>query len=271
MRRPLVRLAVPASLAVASTVLGACRADTVEVVFAPDAGATYRYVAEIDSLTVTELPGRAPVEVRDRASLDVTQRVLEVGAEGVRIQVVLSGAGTGDRTFVMRFDRAAQLTEVESVEGIPTGALGELGLSEIFPAAAGAPPPGPLSPGQRWTIDDEVSLPGMLTPGRLTGSGRLAELGVIDGNDTATVSADVTLGVTTTGLSRTGGRALEGPQRTESEVTYDLDDGAVRSASSQTEGRFRLVLTPPDQGGQAVQAVTGSLRLEVATSIERVD
>jgi hypothetical protein len=36
----------------------------------------------------------------------------------------------------MRFDRAAQLTAVESVEGIPAEALGSLGLSEIFPAAA---------------------------------------------------------------------------------------------------------------------------------------
>ena len=46
------------------------------------------------------------------------------------------------------FDRAAQLTAVESVEGMPAEALGTLGLSEIFPAAAGAPPDRPLRPGE---------------------------------------------------------------------------------------------------------------------------
>lgn len=269
MRRPLVSVAALTVLAVGSTVMGACRAGTVEVVFSPEAGATYRYRAEVDSLTVTELPGRAPVEVRDRATLEVSQQVLEVGPTGVRVQVVLSGAGTGDRTFVMRFDRAAQLTEVESIEGIPTGALGELGLSEIFPAAAGAPPARPLSPGDRWTIDDEVALPGMTIPGRLTGSGRLSELGVVDGQDTATIIADVTLGVSTTALSRTGGRALDGPQRTTSEITYDLTDGAVRSASASTEGEFRLVLTPPSEVTST--AVTGTLRLEIRSSIQRLD
>ncbi|CAN5217257.1 hypothetical protein BH18ACT4_BH18ACT4_08330 [soil metagenome] len=110
-------------------VVPACRDDTVDLGFRPDAGGTYSYEARVTSDTVTDLSGQLPGTVRDRTVLDVHQRVLDVGDDGVRVEVVLRRAGIGDRVFVMRFDRAAQLTAVESVEGIPAEALGQLGLS----------------------------------------------------------------------------------------------------------------------------------------------
>src|SRR5437588_271995 len=101
------------------------------------------------------------------------------------------------RTFVVRVDRAAQLAEVRSVEGVPASALGGLGLAEIFPAAAGAPPDRRLSPGDRWTLDQPVAVSGS-GPARLTGSGRLTELGVVSGRKVATTSSAYRLPVATT-------------------------------------------------------------------------
>src|SRR3712207_6086484 len=97
-------------------------------------------------------------------------------------------------TTLFRSDRAGQLAEVERIEGLPAQVLGELGISEIFPAAAAAPPDRPLSPGDRWTINAPVDLPG-LAPGRLRGQGRLIALGVVDGREVATIESVVELTV----------------------------------------------------------------------------
>jgi hypothetical protein len=193
--------------------------------------------------------------------------VLEVGDDGVRVEVALSRPGIGTRTVVVRFDRAAQLTAVESVEGIPADALGELGLTEVFPAAAGAPPDRPLAPGDRWDIDDEVQLDADAAPTRLRGEGRLVELGVEDGRDTATVRTSTRLPVTTTTSTARGTRTLDGVQLTEVTVTYDLADGAVLRAEAVTSGHFELVLGPPPGGGG--DPCTGSLDVEVTSTVER--
>jgi hypothetical protein len=185
--------------------------------------------------------------------------VLDVSGDVVRVRVVLERAGSGARTYVMRFDRAAQLTEVESVEGIPAAALGQLGLSEIFPAAAAAPPSRPLAPGDRWRIDDTVRLPGMDAPARLRGAGRLVELGVVDGHDTATVRSTFTVPVETA--------ELRGTQRTELTTVYDLADGAVRVVTARTTGRFAVTLSPPD--GEAGDALEGTLTLELRSETRR--
>ena len=82
----------------------------------------------------------------DHATIDARHEVLSSDGAGVRVEVELSRRGTGTRTFVIRFDRAAQLTAVEEVEGIPAEALGDLGLTGAVPgcgrsatrAAAGA-------------------------------------------------------------------------------------------------------------------------------------
>ena len=245
-----------------------CGEGTVQLGFRPEAGSTYEYEARVSSRTTTELAGRPPETAEDGTVLEVRQRVLDVSDEGARVEVVLRRPRVGDRAFVMRFDRAAQLTAVESVEGIPATALGELGLSEIFPAAAGAPPSGPLAPGDRWEVDDEVQLPGMAEPTRLTGEGRLTELGVVDGRDTATVTSSVRLPVTTTVSSSTGVRTLEGTQLTETTATFDLGDGAVISSTSVTTGTFRIRLAPP---GDSAPPVSGTLPVEGHSRITRED
>lgn len=267
-RRPAVVLVALACVASAASACGDGDGK-VTIAFRPPVGTELAYVTEVESTTTTDVPCQEPATRVDRTRLDATQRILEPDGPGVRVEVALSRAGIGTRTFVMRFDRAAQLTAVEEVEGIPAAALGDLGLSEIFPAAAGAPPEAPLAPGDRWTIDDEVQLDdgGRLT--RLTGEGRLVELGVEDGHDTATVHSTTTLDVETQASATTGTRSLEGEQVSEVEAVYDLDTGALRRAEADTVGRFELTLGPPP-GGSGEPCV-GRLTLEIRSTVTRAD
>jgi hypothetical protein len=76
----------------------------------------------------------------------------------------------------------------------------------------------------------------------------LVELGVEDGEETATVASHTRLPVDTTTASTTGTRTLVGTQTSEVTATYDLDDGGLRRATAITVGRFRLRLGPPEGG-----------------------
>ena len=227
------------------------------------------YETVVESVTVTDLPGGPPITETDQTRLVTHQRVLDVSDEGVRVEVALTRPGIGTRTFVVLFDRAGQLTAVEQVEGIPAEALGALGLSEIFPAAAGAPPDRPLAPGERWVIDDEVRLGTAETPPtRLEGDGRLVALGVEDGDDTATVTSHTRLPVATTTATAAGTRTLDGSQSSDVTATYDLADGGLRRAEAVTVGDFRLVLGPPEGGSG--DPFEGTLTVEVRSTVTRV-
>lgn len=260
MRRLAVVLAV---LAVA----GACRPDSVRLAFRPDAGSRSAYRVEVESVTVTALEGNEPQRVADRFVLRAEHAVLAAGTASSQVRVRLAGEGLAPRTFVVRLDRAGQLAEVQRIENLPARALGSLGLSEIFPAAAGAPPTRPLSPGERWVIDEPVDLPGQ-PASRLRGSGRLTELGVVDGKEVATVDSTVRLAVKGTTQLEQGSFALEGSQSTTSTATHRLADGTVQEVRALTRGRFELVLLPP--AGTSGPAIPGTLTVEVRSHTTRV-
>ena len=255
-------------LAVIAVVLVAasCRDDHVTIVFRPKPGAELDYDIHVVTSSVTRLTGQA-TKTSPSTSADLTarQRVLDLNGDTTRVQVELSRVGIGTRTFIMRFDRAAQLTAVESVEGIPAEALGTLGLSEIFPASAGAPPNRPLQLGDHWAIDDHVQLVGMDAPARLVGTGQLVELGVVDGHDTATVTSSTMLPLTSTASTSEGVQQLRGTQTTTITVVYDLTNGAVRHSTAETSGRFDVVLAPP--AGQPGTPITGTLTVELRSEI----
>lgn len=250
-----------------SATLLACNDDRVVLSFRPASGASYRYDATVSSTTTSQLPGSPQQSVADRARLHSTLKVLDATGQTARVQVIVSREGAGDRRFVMLFDRAAQLTAVESVEGIPADALGQLGLTEIFPAGAGAPPQRPLRPGETWRIDDSVKLNTGDAPARLRGYGRLSELGVINGRRTATVVSSTELPVRSVSVGADAQRTLAGTQRTELRVAYDLDDGAVRHVSAVTTARYAVTFSPP--AGEQGQAVVGSLTIVVRSEIDR--
>ncbi len=246
-------------------VAGACRTGTVLVTFRPEVGATYRYGVSVRSETTVRI-GRNPPETRQlEVKLNAEHTVLEASDEGVRVEVVLSEPGTDDRTFVVVFDRAAQL---EAIEGMPDDTTGTIGIPEIFPAAAGAPPPQPLGPGARWAIDDEVTLPGADPGARLVGTGRLVGLGVVDGEDVARIRSSARLPASTLLPLPRGDLRFDGSQTTRYRSTVDLDDGAVREAYSTTVGSFRLELGPPP--GQTGAPVAGSLEVRVESETERL-
>jgi hypothetical protein len=240
----------------------------VVVRFEPPVGAVFEYRTDVDATTTADLPCEDSPARSDHATIESHHEVLSSDADGVRVEVELSREGVGTRTFVVRFDRAAQLTAVEQVEGVPAEALGELGLSELFPAAAGAPPDRPLAPGDTWAIDDEVRIEGGAAT-RLVGEGRLRELGVVDGHDTATIVSTTRLGVRTTTPASSGTRSLDGEQRSDVEAVYDLDTGALRRATTATVGDYRVVLGPPPGG--AGDPCAGTLRIVVRSTATRAE
>jgi hypothetical protein len=245
-----------------------CRDDHVTIAYQPRAGAQFAYAIHVVSSTTSAYPGSAP-SAPSAVPADFTahHRVLDAHDGTTRVEVRLERGGSPERTFVMRFDRAAQLVAVESVEGIPTEALGSLGLSEIFPAAAGAPPARPLRPGDTWAVDDQVRLAGMDAPARLTGTGHLVQLGVIDGHETATVTSATTLPLTSTTATSKGIQTLTGTQTTTITVVYDLADGSVRHSIATTTGRFDVTLAPP--AGQPGAPIKGTLTVELRSEIRR--
>jgi hypothetical protein len=245
-----------------------CRDDRVVIAFRPPAGRTFSYAMTVATTTTVELPGRTPDPPAPPVEVRAEQLVLPGQTpDEVRVRVQLTLPDAAPRTYVARFDRAAQLTAIDQVEGIPTAALGDLGLTEIFPAAAGAPPARGLRPGDTWAIDEELRLPGASAPAELTGRGKLVELGVVDGHRTATVHSATSLPLSTTVHSNAGAQELDGAQTTELDASYDVEDGSIVSGHAVTVGRFALVLSPP--AGTPGSPVRGRLTVEIRTTIER--
>lgn len=256
--------------------LTACRDDTVRVTFRPAVGAVYRYEVTVTSHSEVRLPGE-PLEERDeQVVLQSEHTVLDAGEEGVRVRVILGDAAGSVRTFVVVFDRGAQLESVEADDAALDGESGaadassSFGIPEIFPAAAGTPPDRRLEPGERWIVDDLVEVPGAVGPAQLLGEGRLVELGIDGGEHVARLATSAVLRLQTAQQDASGETVLlDGEQQTEQRSTRDLDDGAVRAASSTTTGTFALEIRPPF--GQLRDPVRGTLTVRVTSKTVRLD
>jgi hypothetical protein len=188
--------------------------------------------------------------------------VLAAGPADTRVEVRLEAPDQELRTFVVRLDRTGQLVEIQSVEGIPADVLRGLGLSELYPAAAGAIPARGLAPGDRWVIDEAVD------GGRIRGTGRLTGLGVHHGRRTAGVESDYVLPVARTTTEGDRPLRLEGDQRTTATSRYNLRDGSVESVEAETSGRFRLSLLPAE--GATGPGIPGRLELRVRSTTRRL-
>jgi hypothetical protein len=127
-------------LLVAATVT-ACREDTVRLSFRPEVGDVYRYEVVVRSRSEVRLPGVEPEVREEEVVLQSEHTVLEADDDGVRVQVILGDASGSVRTFVVRFDRAAQLEAVEADDALVDASsdADPFGISEIFPAASGTP------------------------------------------------------------------------------------------------------------------------------------
>lgn len=275
---------LPAILVVGASMSG-CRSDTVRLTFRPAAGTTASYHITVETGTTVRMAGQSPRRDRTHAVLTTHHTILESDpkvsgtgekpATGVRVRVRVEEAGAGDRTFIVRFDRSAQPVAIESVSADTSGdeTLTTLGLPEIFPAALSAPPDRALRSGDRWTIDRAITLADSTTPTQLVGNGQLVELGIVEGERVARLAAIATLRLGTTrpagqGLSPRGKVRLEGTQRTSYRATHDLDDGAVRTASSATTGSYRLLAYPPEGTGSG--PATGTMEVSIRSNARRI-
>lgn len=247
--------------------LSACAPGTVEIAFSPEEGAVYGYVIEVESETTTQVTGQETRHSSNTFTLRAKHEVQSTDDEGSEVRVTLEAAGGDPRQLLVRLDRAAQLTEVVQVEGLPAEVLGELGLSEIFPAAVGAPPEGPLRPGTTWEVDDPVQITGSPRV-RLAGVGRLESLDVINGEDVAIVRNSYRLPVSRTSEDASSSQTIKGQQTTRSRTTYDLEDGSVVSGEAESLGRFSLELRPP--GSDIGPSLAGSLEVRVRSVTRRV-
>lgn len=257
---PRLRLAV--ALASLVALVPGCRPATVTVAFEPRVGSTQRYRVVVSSTSVVRLAGQPSETTEQRSTLQVTHRVLGQGPEGVEVDVVVDD-GTTSRRLRVELDRAGQLTAVSQVEGLPASIFADSspGLTEVFPAAAGAPPARPLEPGERWSIDEAVELPGQVD-GRLRGQGRLTELAVDGDRRLAVIESRFSVPVRRT--SPVGGPSLDGRQTTFSRTVRDLTDGTVRRATSRTEGTFAV--TVPSPAGRSGAPVPGTVEVVVTST-----
>ena len=248
--------------------LAACRPDTVRIAFRPEVGSTYRYVVDVRSVSTTRIDGAEPQRREEEVRLVAEHTVLaRSGDGGVRVRVLVGEPGTAAQAFVVRFDRAAQLESIESVEGDQPDISGALGVPEIFPGAAGAPPVA-LGPGDEWSVDRRIVVPGTLGRTRLRVQGRLDQLGVTGDEQIARLVSTATLPLSTTTFTEDGTLEIEGRQRIAQRATYDLDDGAVRTVRSTTVGHFRLRVLPPP--GAVADEVPGTLDVRVTSTTKRL-
>lgn len=253
-----------------ATLAGGCRDDTVRLSFRPAAGERATYLIDVRAVAVTRIGGQEPRRTVADTVLRANHRVLGSGPDGSQVEVRLrqeDGEGPA-AVFVVRFDRAGQPAEVQRIEGLPAGALGDLGLSEIFPAAAAAPPDRPLGPGDRWDIDEPLEHSETGGGARLSGEGRLVALQVADGRRLARVESSYRTPVRRTADETDGRLVLDGSLRTRARVAYDLDDDVVHSVRARTRGRYAVTLLPP--AGVAGIPVPGTLEVEVDSTTRRL-
>jgi len=230
--------------------LAACDDPAIRLSYRPVVGTRTSYELRVAASSVTDLEGEPRQSRNDSFVLRSDQDVKEAsGGEDAQVAVRLSGPGQTPRNFVVRLDRAGQLATVETVEGVPSSTLGNLGISELLPSAAGALPQYALRPGDRWRISQSLRI-GEEPAGRLVGWGRLASLGVADGTKQAVVDTEVALPVDRTTTGETGGTIrLVGAVHTVMHVTQRVKDGVVLAATARSVGRYKVTLSPPTIDG----------------------
>jgi hypothetical protein len=220
---------------VASGVFVGCRPDTVRLGFEPEVGATYRYVYEIEATITRTVEGEAPRTSELSVTLESTQTVTEVTAEGTRLEVTLQSSSTeAPSTASVVVDRAGSLQAIQQIDGLPASTTG-LSTDALLAAAATETPDRPLAVGDRWEVRQ----------GTIRGDGRLDRLGILDGDPAAFVEIDLLEALSAT--EETGGSqvVLEGDLRTSATTAFDVEDGSVREGHTHSRGDVDVVVAPP--------------------------
>lgn len=263
--RPVRRPRTAAALLVAVVLAAGCASDEIELAFSPEPGTRLGYTSTIDIRTARVLADEEVVTDEQQSRVTSEHEVLETADDTVEVRVDVRRDAEPARTYLLRYDAAAALTDVAQVDDVDLARIGDTEITDLLVGVAGPPPEAPLSPGDTWAIDQRVNLPGLADPVALQGSGSLSELGTRGDTPTATVEVVFTLPVS--GRTPDGRTSYVGTQTTTSTITYDLDDGTVVEVDAVSSGQVDLLVEPPV--GVVGAPVRGTLRYEVATATER--
>lgn len=252
-RRPVAVLALVA----ASSALVGCRPHTVSVSFTPEVGDRYTYRYEIEATITRAVEGSDPEVVQVDTVLLAEQEVQALTLGGARIRLVLTREQGAPRTATVLVDRAGSLEGIELVEDLEGAGLGVAGEQGLAPTQVAGPPDRPLAPGDEWVIAD----------GAQHGTGRLTQLGVIDGHDVAVVRSTVTEDIDEAGEAGGSGTLVTGALHSMASTSYDLSDGAVRRSRSRSHGTLQAELAPPP--GVNAESVHATIGYDVTVRVTR--
>ena len=207
------------------------------------------------------------------AVFEVTERVEESSSGDNTVSVVMTpidvredglpSPGLDERTFSLRTGPNGEVLEVIEVNDVEAGVLDndQVGLIATYR------PPLPLQPvrlNETWNAHQQLQLPSVFqqiaTIGRLTrldrdADGALAQL-AYSGRGPL---------VRTIALPQ-GEADLTGSTTIDIDAQFDIDEGILRQATSQSVGRFDVRVLPPDQRAPIV----GALRLDLDVELEQL-
>jgi len=254
--RPAARLC-GALLALAAG-LGACRAETIDLRFRPEAGDRYEYRYEIDATITRALEGEPPQVTEIDTVLVVQQEVQSPTADGATVAVELRRDGEAPRSAVVMLDRVGSLQGIEQVEGLAADSLGAASAGSILSGASVPPPARRLTLGDVWRLEE----------GARRGRGRLERLGVVDGEDVAVVTSSIADELAELVDASGTAAALDGSVRSTATTTYDLADGAIRRSVSTSRGTVAATISPPP--GVAAAPVDATITYDMRVRVTRI-
>jgi hypothetical protein len=264
------------ALALALLAATACGTDRVSLQYVLPSGRSLEYRLVLEA-TVRRTLGEDPREQRLEAVFRTRQTILEdLGSGRARAVVTLEPesltvddkqATPGpDQEFVVVLSPDGSVTEVESVTGAAPDVLAPVGLDRLLPRLRPVLPPGPVSPGDDWASDvDLTDDTGSLS---LDVASRLAALGLAGGHRAALIRSSYTSPVDRRATFENAIAQIEGEDVGTQAAWFALDGFLVR-ASGDSVGDYRVTFRPPGGSG-GVGSVSGTLLVLLHTEIELV-
>ncbi len=215
--------------------LAGCRSEEITLGFRPEIGTTYRFHYEISGTITTTIAGEAPEVSEVASTLVADQRVLSSTEGEVLAEVELRRDGGATRTAVVVLDRAGSLRGIQEIEDLPAATFGLPAAGSVLASEVVSPPAGPVVLGESWTLRD----------GSISAKARLARLGVIDGVQVAVVIGTIEEVIDETAIVAGSNVAQRGMLRSDTQTTFDVEDGAIRQAHTSTIGTVRASIEAP--------------------------